>query len=137
MIETHAHLDTDRYDEDRDSVIKNALKNGVKKIINVSSDLSSLKKVKTLSMEYEEVYITFGIQPHSAYEFDDEILEIISTIAKEEKVVAIGEIGLDYHYNFSLPEIQRKVFREQIRMAKNLKLPLVIHMRESFEDTLE
>jgi TatD DNase family protein len=136
MIETHAHLDSEKYDEDRDRVIEEAFKHGIKLIINVTSDLASLDKVKALSDKYEQIYMTVGIQPHTAYEVNNDILELINTMAKEKKVVAIGEIGLDYHYNFSLPEIQRKVFRQQIRLAKKLNLPLAIHTREAFEDTI-
>jgi TatD DNase family protein len=136
MIETHAHLDSERYDEDRDSVIKEAFNNGITCIINVSSDSSSLDRVKTLAEKYEKIYMTVGIQPHSAGEMNSDILELIKSMAKGKKVVAIGEIGLDYHYNFSLPDIQRHVFREQIKVAKKANLPLVIHTREAFEDTL-
>lgn len=136
MIETHAHLDSERYDEDRDSVIKEAFNNGITRIINISSDSSSLEKVKTMGETYEQIFISVGIQPHSACEMNGNILELIKSMVKGKKVVAIGETGLDYHYNFSLPEVQRQVFREQIKLAVKENLPLVIHTREAFDDTL-
>lgn len=136
MIETHAHLDSDRYDEDRDSVIKEAFNNGITHIINISSDSSSLEKVKILGERYENIFISVGIQPHSACEMSSDTIELIKSMVKGKKVVAIGETGLDYHYNFSLPEIQRQVFREQIKLAVKENLPLVIHTRKAFDDTL-
>ncbi len=136
MIETHAHLDSDKYDEDRDSVIKEAFNNGITRIINISSDVSSLDRVRVLGERYENMFISVGIQPHSACEMSSDTIELIKSMVKGKKVVAIGETGLDYHYNFSLPEIQRQVFREQIKLAVKENLPLVIHTREAFDDTL-
>ncbi len=136
MIETHAHLDSDRYDEDRDFIIKEAFNNGITRIINISSDVSSLDRVRVLGETYEKIFISVGIQPHSAGEMNSDIFELIKSMVKGKKVVAIGETGLDYHYNFSLPEIQRHVFREQIKLAIKENLPLIIHTREAFDDTL-
>ena len=135
MIDTHAHLDSEKYDNDREIVIENAMEKGVKKILNISSDMASIDRVIELTEKYDQIYGSVGIQPHSAYEFNEEILEKLLNL-KNKKIVAIGEIGLDYHYNFSLPEIQRRVFREQARIAKKMSLPLIIHSREAFEDTI-
>ncbi len=136
MIETHAHLDSEKYDEDREEVIKRAFEGGIEKIINISSDRQSLEKVLSLTVRYEKIYGSLGIQPHSASEFSHEVIEEIRDKAKDKKIVAIGETGLDYHYNFSLPEVQREVFRKQIKIARDLNLPLIVHTREAFEDTL-
>jgi len=136
MIETHAHLDADRYDEDREEVIKRAFEAGIDKIINISSDRQSMEKVLSLADKYERIYAAPGIQPHSTCESSHEVIKEIKDKAKGKKIVAIGETGLDYHYNFSLPEVQRDVFRKQIKIARDLNLPLIIHTREAFEDTL-
>jgi len=136
MIETHAHLDSEKYDEDREEVIVRAFEGGIEKIINISSDRQSLEKVLSLTVRYEKIYGSLGIQPHSASEFSHEVIEEMRDKAKDKKIVAIGETGLDYHYNFSLPEVQREVFRKQIKIARDLNLPLIVHTREAFEDTL-
>ena len=137
MIETHAHLDSKKYDPDRNEVIKRAFESGVEKIINISSEVAAIERIISIAENNENIYATAGIQPHNAYEFDRKIMERIIEMANGSKIVAIGEVGLDYHYNFSLPEIQRKVFRRQINIARELNLPLVIHTREAFSDTIK
>jgi len=137
MIETHAHLDSEKYDNHRERVIKDAFAGDIDLIVNICSDAESIGKVMALSKNYEKIYASIGIQPHSASEFNDKIEKTIyKYIEENKKIVAIGEIGLDYHYNFSPPHIQRTVFREQLKIAKNVKLPVVVHSREATDDTL-
>lgn len=137
MIDTHAHIDTDKFDSDRNEVIARALENGVKTIIipAISSiDFDNLEKV---AYSYNNVYYGIGIHPHNANEFSELIENDIFIRAKKEKVVAIGEIGIDYFYDFAPKSTQKIVFRKQIQIAKKLKLPIIVHNREADDDILE
>lgn len=136
LIDTHAHLDDRRFDRDRDQIIRQCKKEGVVCIINAGADISSSVKSISLASEYSFIYATVGIHPHDAKGMDDNSVEVLRSLAKKERVVAIGEIGLDYHYNFSPREQQKKAFREQLNLARELKLPVVIHDRESHGDIL-
>ncbi|ACL70938.1 TatD family hydrolase [Halothermothrix orenii] len=137
LIDTHAHLDFPRFKKDRVKVIKRAEEDGVKYIINVGADLASSHRSLRLSQEYDHIFATVGIHPHDADQVDGRALKVLKDLAKADKVVAIGEIGLDYYYDNSPRDVQKEAFKRQLELAHKLKLPVVIHSREADEDTLE
>lgn len=137
FFDTHAHYDDERFDEDRAETIINAHKNGVSYILNASSDMSSVVESISLSQEYEFIYSAIGIHPHNVTDLNKGILSAISDFASNSKVVAIGEIGLDYYYDNSPKEVQKHWFAEQICMAKELSLPVIIHDRDAHEDCMK
>ncbi|MEJ5227828.1 TatD family hydrolase [Thermodesulfovibrio sp.] len=135
MIDSHCHLEM--FGEEVSEVIKRAEKAGVTKIISVASDPESLDKILQIAEKNPIVYATAGIHPHEAVSWNEELRDKIFEFSRHPKVVAIGEIGLDYHYNHSPKETQQKAFKEQLEVANELGLPVVIHSREAFEDTFE
>lgn len=137
LVDTHAHLDDKRFDNDREEVIKRCVEEGVVCIINAGSSLSSSIKAVSLAAEHSIIYATVGIHPHDAKTADGYTTELLRSLAGKDKVVAIGEIGLDYHYDFSPRDKQQQVFREQIGLARELKLPIVVHDREAHGDILK
>ena len=136
LIDTHCHLDFPEFDEDRDEVIRRAKSAGIGYIINIGSSLLGSKKALELSQQYDFIYATIGLHPHEADKFDDKVRASIEKLAREDKVAAIGETGLDYYKNYSKTENQKILFRYLVKLAKDLALPLVIHNREAEEDTL-
>lgn len=144
LIDTHCHLEMAEFNPDRDEVIRRAKDAGIETIITIGSDLKGCKGAIELSAKYDIVYAAIGIHPHDAKDFTDEISEKIREWAiphspreRGGKVVAIGEIGLDYHYDNSPREAQRDVFKRQLLLAKEINLPVVVHSREAKKDTLE
>jgi len=136
LIDTHAHIYSDEYSHRMDDVIQSANDNGVEKIISIGVDLKSSEKCIKLAEKYEAVYATCGIHPHEADKAPRGYLYELEEFYKHPKVLAVGEIGLDYHYDFSERKIQRKIYHEQLEMANSLILPAVVHCRESDEDIL-
>ena len=136
MIDTHAHLHIKQFDQDRDQVIENAFSHGVEKIINVGCDLISSQESILLADKYEHIYATAGFHPHDAKDLTDYALKEIKALASHKKVVAIGEIGLDFYRNLSPPADQIKAFKNQIQLARELKLPMVVHVRDAWEKAL-
>ncbi|MGB2768740.1 MAG: TatD family hydrolase [Candidatus Zixiibacteriota bacterium] len=136
MIDTHAHLDFKQFDQDRSKVIDYALSTGVEKIVNIGVDLKSSESSIKLAEEHEQIYATVGFHPHDAKDLTEDSLKQITKLAQHEKVVAIGEIGLDFYRNLSPKEDQIRAFRKQIALAKELELPLVVHVREAWEQAL-
>lgn len=141
FFDSHAHLDDEKFNIDREELIENIYKEGIKKIVSAGYSLESSKKAIELSQKYEFIYATCGISPNDIPQTEEELwnmLDEIRQIAKENpKVVAIGEIGLDYYWNKENKELQRKAFVEQIKIANELELPIVIHTREAIMDTIE
>ncbi len=137
LADTHCHLDFPEFDPDRDEVIKRAQESGVKYIVNVGSDLVESGRSVELAKLNEHLYAAVGIHPHEADKFLPEHIDVVRQLAKKDKVVAIGEIGLDYFKNFSKPENQRPMFVEFLKLAKELNLPVILHTREAAEDTLK
>lgn len=137
LIDSHAHLNDKRFDLDRDYLIENLKNNGIELVVNVGADMESSRASVDLAQKYEAIYAAVGIHPHSATEMNEETLKEIEELSKGEKVVAIGEIGLDYYYDNSPRDIQRECFRAQIRLAKRLDMPIVVHTRDADADTLE
>lgn len=136
LIDTHAHLDYDRFDDDRAEVIENAYQSGIKKIINIGADIESSRKSVQLAKEYDFIYAAVGMHPHHAEDFGPDSYAEFKELAQAEEVVAIGEIGLDYHYDNSPRKKQQEVFKEQLKLAQELELPVVIHSRDAKEDSL-
>jgi len=137
FIDTHCHLDFPEFDADRDEVIKRAKNEDIGYIINIGSSLLGSKKALELSRQHNFIYATVGLHPHEADKFNDEIKASIEKLAREDRVVAIGETGLDYYKNYSKTENQKTLFRYLVKLAKDLGLPLVIHSRQAQEDTLK
>lgn len=137
LFDTHAHLNDDKFACDLPEVIKRAEEAGVLKIANVGYDLpSSLEAIK-IAKKYPGMYAVIGVHPHDADTLDEELLYKLKVYAREPEVVAIGEIGLDYYRDLSPRDIQRDAFRKQIRLAAELKKPIVIHDRDAHEDTMQ
>jgi len=136
IFDTHAHYDDDRFDEDRDSLLKGLHQNGISYILNASASLESLDASIDLSEKYDFVYAALGIHPTDIDKMDEGVLDKIRRLSKNSKVVAIGEIGLDYYYDDSPRELQRYWFEKQIELAKELCLPIIIHDRDAHEDTI-
>lgn len=138
IFDTHAHYDSDSFDEDRESVIKELKENGVIGILNCGSDLYGLRKSVELAKDFDMFYAAVGIHPENADEFNEEVVKEIREYVKYEKVKAIGEIGLDYYWDENPPkEVQKEVFRAQMKLADELNLPVIIHDRDAHGDTLE
>ncbi len=137
IFDSHAHYDSERYAEDRDSVLSQMPENGICAILNCASDIESAYKSTELSEKYPFIYAAVGVHPHEAEDVSEDYISVLRELSKHEKVVAIGEIGLDYHYDFSPRDIQKKVLCEQIELAQELDLPVVLHDREAHGDMYE
>lgn len=138
FVDSHIHLDMKVFDEDRENVIKNSIENGVKYFLNVGYDLESSINSDELSKKYKFIYASIGFHPHDSKDFKNEyLLKFEKMIKENKKIVAIGEIGLDYYRNLSPKEIQKDVFIKQIEFSIDMKLPIIIHERDSFWDTVE
>ncbi len=137
LFDSHAHIDDNRFDTDRDETIQRAVQNGVKGIINIGADMASSARSVELASRYEEIYAAVGIHPHDAKDAIDSDYEMMARwVAKEPKVVAIGEIGLDYYYDWSPRDVQQAVFIRQIDLARQLGKPIIIHDRDAHGDLL-
>lgn len=137
LFDSHAHLDASQFDHDRELVIKRARLNGVTYILNPGADFESSVRAVELAEAHDFIYAGVGIHPHDAETVDVSMLELIEQMAKKERVKAIGEIGLDYYRDLSPRSIQKEVFIEQIRIAKRLDLPIIIHDRDANADVLQ
>jgi len=137
LIDTHCHLDFPEYDADRAEVIERSIEQGVSRIINVGSSLKGSLDSVALAEKYDCVFAAVGIHPHEAQSFNTQAQGAIRQLAKRKKVVAIGEIGLDFYRNFSKPEDQRLMFERLLALAKEVSLPVVIHSREAEAEVLK
>ncbi len=137
LFDSHAHLDNKKFDGDRDVVIKRAKESGVSYIMNPGADYESSINAVKLADKYDFIYAAVGIHPHDASSMDDMMLSLIKAMARKPKVKAIGEIGLDYHYDFSPRDVQQHWFRKQLQLAKELKMPVIIHDRDANQDVLD
>lgn len=136
LVDTHCHLDFERFDQDRDQVVARAAEAGVARIIVPSLNLANCPDVLELAETYPAVYAAVGVHPNSSSGWLDEWIETIRSFAKHEKVVAIGEIGLDYYWDHAPREIQHRALRAQLALAADLDLPVIIHNRESSADVI-
>lgn len=135
-IDSHTHLDDRRYQQDLDAVLGRAHEAGLEALVTIGCDLSTSRAAVDLAERYSFVYATIGVHPHEARHMTDRWFPDLEGLAKHPKVVAYGEIGLDYHYDHSPRDVQRARFHDQIVLARELGLPLVIHTREAQEDTV-
>jgi TatD DNase family protein len=136
LIDTHAHLQLKDYNDDRELVIQRAIKNDVDAIITIGTDILSSAEAYQLSQKFAVVYASVGIHPNDSMKVNGEDISKIEDLAQKEKVVAIGEIGLDYYRMGATKEKQKMALRKQIRLARKLNLPLIIHNREAHDDIL-
>lgn len=136
FVDTHAHLFYPNFNGELDQVLERAAAAGVDYIIVPATDLASSARAIELADKYEQIYATVGIHPHDTREWSDDLIPMLEKVAGHKKVVAIGEIGLDYYYDFSPRDIQLKAFEAQIELAIRLNLPVIIHNRESNDDIM-
>ena len=134
LIDSHCHVLSSEYDN-VDEIIKDSINSGVEKIIINGYDLKTSKEAVELANKYDHVYAAVGIGPSNVTDVNDETYDIISKLAKESKVVAIGEVGLDYYWTTENKEMQLKVFKTMLKIAKTNNLPVIVHCRKSFLDT--
>ena len=137
IFDSHTHYDSDAYDEDRDELLNSLFENGIIAAVNCGSDLKTSRTSQALSQKYDKIYFAAGVHPHEASAIGENDFDEIKKLLSNPKCVAIGEIGLDYHYDFSPRETQIKVFEYQLKLAKELDMPVVIHNREAHQDTWE
>src|SRR5688572_15076358 len=141
FIDSHAHIDGPEFDADREEVIQRARAAGVSAILNVATgdpNSDALERAVELAEQYEEIYTAIGTHPHDARLFDDKAEQLIdSLIKKSTRVVAWGEIGLDFHYDNSPRDVQLAVFRRQLELAREAHLPVIVHTREAEPETIE
>jgi len=137
LIDTHAHLQDEDLKKDLEQVLNRAQDAGLEKIICVGYDLASSQEALQLARKYRQVHAVVGIHPHDAQRFNPDVKEKIFAMARDQRVVAIGEIGLDFYRDLSPREIQRQAFREQIKMAQEIGKPIVIHDRDAHQEVME
>jgi TatD DNase family protein len=136
LFDTHVHYDDSKFNKDRYLIIEKAHKEGVAYMLNASSNMESIKLGLELAKKYPYIYAAIGIHPHFAGEVTEKTITSLYNFASFKKVTAIGEIGLDYHYDFCPREIQKAVFVRQINIAKELSFPIIVHNREAHNDVL-
>jgi TatD DNase family protein len=136
LIDTHCHLDFDRFDEDRKAVVQRAVDAGVERIVVPALDLENCTAVLSLTEQYEGVFAAVGVHPNSSADWREEWIDAIRSFAQHEKVIAIGEIGLDYYWDKSPKAVQHRALTSQLALAAELGLPVIIHNRESDGDVL-
>ncbi len=136
LIDTHCHLDFPDFDSDREIVLNNAKSAGVAAIINVASSLNGSRNAVSLAETNESLFASVGIHPHDSKDYSDLLLPEIETLAGQRKVVAIGEVGLDFYRNLSKASVQIEVFEKFITLSETKKLPLIVHSRLAQEQTL-
>ncbi len=136
LFDTHVHLLDERFDEDREALIGTLAEQGIEYVMENAPDIADSVRAAALAEQHPNVYAAVGIHPHSASEWDKKAKETLHALSRQQKVVAIGEIGLDYHYDFSPRDTQKKAFAQQIELAIELDLPIVVHSREATLDTL-
>lgn len=136
FVDTHCHLDDERFNEDREEVLKR-IEEKMEFVVNVGFDLPSSKTSVEYSSTYPFIYSAIGVHPTSISEYSDEVEKELIELSKNKKVVAIGEIGLDYYWMEDEKEVQKEGFRKQMRLAEKLNLPVIIHSRDAMADTIE
>lgn len=136
LVDSHAHIQLDAFDADRETVLENAREERVHSILTIGFDLETSRGAIRLAEQHEQIYATVGIHPHDAKDFNDETMEIFRNLAAHPKVIALGEMGLDYYRDLSPRSIQKTVFEQQLNLAEELGLPIVIHNREAYHDII-
>lgn len=133
MIDTHAHVHDKKFDDDRAEVFARARSGGITQIINVGCDLADSERALSVARTYE-CFASVGIHPHEAIDAPDDIAAAFAPFLTDERVVAIGETGLDYYYDHSPRDVQREVLRKQLRLARERELPVIFHHRDAYDD---
>lgn len=140
FIDSHCHIDGEAFDPDRDEVVQRAKEAGVLAMLNIGTGNphdGEIARAVEAAERYENVFASVGVHPHDARLYDDKAEETLINLSRSEKVIAWGEIGLDYYYDHSPRDVQREVFIRQIRKAKDLNLPIIIHSRDADDETVE
>jgi TatD DNase family protein len=137
LVDSHAHVDDERFDADRDAVLERATVAGIELIINIGADMASSARSIALAEKYSQIYAAVGMHPHDAKDMQEQDYNQLLRWASHPKVVAIGEIGLDYHYDLSPRPVQKEVFLRQLDIARQTGKPFIIHEREAHADTFE
>ncbi|MFQ3549430.1 MAG: TatD family hydrolase [Armatimonadota bacterium] len=137
LIDTHAHLNDEKFANDLVEVLNRAKETYISAIINCGYDIKSSTRAVEMANDYHIIYATVGVHPHDAKSFENDTISQMKELIKKDKVLAVGEIGLDYHYDFSPRDMQKSAFETQMDLAVDLDLPVIIHSRESEEDTLD
>ncbi|WP_204237493.1 TatD family hydrolase [Mammaliicoccus sciuri] len=137
LIDTHVHLNADQYDEDLQEVIDRALEEGIDRIFVVGFDTNTIERTMKLIDQYDFIYGIIGWHPVDAIDCTEERLQWIEELSRHPKIIGIGEMGLDYHWDKSPKDIQKEVFRKQIALAKRVQLPIIIHNREATQDCVD
>lgn len=136
-FDTHAHYDHARFDLDRRELLASLPHNGISLVLNPGYDMPSSRTAVGLAEDYPYIYASVGFHPHDSKNMQDGDLARLETLTRHPKVVAVGEIGLDYHYDFSPRGVQKQRFEEQMRLARSVGLPVIVHQREAAADTME
>src|SRR2546422_354741 len=136
LIDSHCHIDDPRFDADRAAMIQRARDAGIGHFVTIGCDLETSRAAVALAQKHSFISATIGVHPHEVKHIQDNWYDELRALAKSKGVVAYGEIGLDYHYDHSPREVQRARFREQVQLARELCLPIIIHTREAQEDTI-
>lgn len=137
IFESHAHYDSHQFDEDREALLGSMQENGVGIILNVCADWNSVTEVVDMVQKYPFMYAAVGLHPDEVGDLDEERFEFLKSQCQNDKVVAVGEIGLDYYWDNESHDVQKKWFVRQLELARELSLPVIIHSRDAAEDTLK
>lgn len=137
IFESHAHYDDDAFDEDREELLHSLQENGIGTVINIGASLSSCRTTLELTKQYDFIYGAIGVHPSETAELNEENFAWLKEACTQDKIVAVGEIGLDYYWKEPDPAIQKKWFERQLLLAQEVNLPVVIHSREAAKDTLD
>ena len=137
IFDTHAHYDDRQYDEDRETLIASLIREGIGGVVNIGADMASSERALELAHKHGFIYAAVGVHPSEVEELNEEAMNRLKVWSEDERCVAIGEIGLDYHWPDPTPEIQKKWFVRQLELAREVKLPVVIHSRDAAKDTMD
>lgn len=137
IFDTHAHYDDEAFNEDRDKLLLSLPENGIEAVVNVGASIQSTKNTLELMKKYSFVYGAAGVHPNEIAELNEHLMDWLRHVAGREKVVAIGEIGLDYYWNEPEPEVQKHWFVRQLDLAREVNLPVIVHSRDAAKDTLD
>ena len=137
IFDTHAHYDDERFDEDRDALLRSMKEAGIGNIVNIGANMASSQRSLDLAAEYDFMYAAVGVHPSDCAELDDEKIEKLKEMSSFPKCVAIGEIGLDYYWPEPEHDLQKKWFKRQIALAREVELPIIVHSRDAAADTVD
>lgn len=137
IFDTHAHYDDERFDEDRDALLRSMKEAGIGNIVNIGANMASSQRSLDLAAEYDFMYAAVGVHPSDCAELDDEKIEKLKEMSSFPKCVAIGEIGLDYYWPEPDHDLQKKWFKRQIALAREVELPIIVHSRDAAADTVD